>query len=966
MSKPYPRGSEWRKWDLQVHTPFSYLHNEFGTNRDNYIKELFKRAIANEIAVIGITDYFCIQGYKKIKSEYLSNDTKLRELFTEEEITKIKEILILSNIEFRLDKFVEQRVNYHVIFSDEVSTTDIEENFLHELDFVEQGHPQSEDEKRKLKITNLETLGERLKGEHENFRSSPAIQVGMTNAVVDHTQISKILTNKKSIFESKYLVGIPVDEDLSQVSWDSQGHLTRKILYQKSDFFFSSNMNTRDFALGLKHASVEDYLKEFHTLKPCIWSSDAHSYDKLFCPDEDRHTWIKANPSFEGLRQIIFEPAERVKIQTEKPDIKRPYFIIDKVRFIDNTGKNNFASDYIPLNQNLNAVIGGKSTGKSLLLYYVAKTVDQNEVHKTFSGGNEVAQQYSFEEDNDFDFEVVWKDDEKMNLRGSSELDDTKSERKIIYIPQCYLNQLSEKEIQSRQTLNSFILGILLQDETASKYNEQKRSAISRAEKEISKQINELFSTREDIEKIKTDIKNLGDEKGVSRFIDNLKRQIEEIKKNSGLSQEQIDKYEELTEKIKDLEEKNTSLTQDSESLNEFSEALKDRVDTEDIFDEYQEYFSDEDIRKQILNDFGFVKKVSTEVENTRKKLAKIIQEKIETNTKKLIPLRKELAPLLSKVKMQTELEEKRKLLKKEEEKLNSVQSKKRNLQAKLKVAESKKNTILKLYGDIFTSYESLQNEFKKYSTRLKDIDLNIVVGFYDSEFNKEVVNQFLNKMDVKKLPDSKSLWTEEFEYAYDPTSHIKFVSSVFNGLLDEEIKTVKDRTVKDALQKLLENKFYIDFKISYKTDSLDKMSPGKKGLVLLKILIDLSDEEWPIILDQPEDDLDNRSVYTDLVSFIKTKKRSRQIIIATHNPNLVVGADSEEIVVANQDGQDVGRDNERYRFEYVSGALEDSFKDISANGVLNKMGIRQHVCEVLEGGEDAFQKREQKYDIKK
>jgi hypothetical protein len=66
-------------------------------------------------------------------------------------------------------------------------------------------------------------------------------------------------------------------------------------------------------------------------------------------------------------------------------------------------------------------------------------------------------------------------------------------------------------------------------------------------------------------------------------------------------------------------------------------------------------------------------------------------------------------------------------------------------------------------------------------------------------------------------------------------------------------------------------------------------MSPGKKSSVLLKLLIQLDNSLCPILLDQPEDDLDNRSIYDDLVNFIKEKKKSRQIIIATHNPNLVV-----------------------------------------------------------------------------
>ena len=71
-------------------------------------------------------------------------------------------------------------------------------------------------------------------------------------------------------------------------------------------------------------------------------------------------------------------------------------------------------------------------------------------------------------------------------------------------------------------------------------------------------------------------------------------------------------------------------------------------------------------------------------------------------------------------------------------------------------------------------------------------------------------------------------------------------------------------------------------------------------------------------MLDQPEDDLDNRSIYYDLVSFIKKKKKERQIIIVTHNPNLVVGADSEEVLVANQHGKK--SKNMSKKFEYVSG----------------------------------------------
>jgi hypothetical protein len=141
-------------------------------------------------------------------------------------------------------------------------------------------------------------------------------------------------------------------------------------------------------------------------------------------------------------------------------------------------------------------------------------------------------------------------------------------------------------------------------------------------------------------------------------------------------------------------------------------------------------------------------------------------------------------------------------------------------------------------------------------------------------------------------------------------------------------------------------------------------MSPGKKGLILLYLILHLSNATYPILIDQPEDNLDNRTVYKELKDFIRSKKIERQILIVTHNANLVVPTDSENVIVANQSGQDQDKDNAVHKFEYVSGALENSFIDKQAQGILNQMGIREHVCEILEGGKDAFKEREIRYSI--
>src|SRR5690606_12623803 len=99
-------------------------------------------------------------------------------------------------------------------------------------------------------------------------------------------------------------------------------------------------------------------------------------------------------------------------------------------------------------------------------------------------------------------------------------------------------------------------------------------------------------------------------------------------------------------------------------------------------------------------------------------------------------------------------------------------------------------------------------------------------------------------------------------------------------------------------------------------------------------LLLDFSDKECPILIDQPEDDLDNRAIYADLVRYLKKKKKKRQIIVVTHNPNIVVGADSEQVIVANQNGIDTKNRN-NIKFQYVSGSLENSKNRDESNEII-------------------------------
>lgn len=164
----YPRGSEWRKWDLHVHTPFSALHSGFGSDFEEYAKVLFQRAVEKGIAAIGVTDYFSIEGYKRLRA-VLNDQVRLEALIGADVAIKAREILLLPNIEFRTSVIIvrssgqDSRVNFHVMFSDDVEPDVIEEHFLRELKFTAESNPDSPDERWSMTLANLESLGKKLK-----------------------------------------------------------------------------------------------------------------------------------------------------------------------------------------------------------------------------------------------------------------------------------------------------------------------------------------------------------------------------------------------------------------------------------------------------------------------------------------------------------------------------------------------------------------------------------------------------------------------------------------------------------------------------------------------------------------------------------------------------------------------------------------------------------------------------------
>jgi ABC-type cobalamin/Fe3+-siderophores transport system ATPase subunit len=961
------RGSEWHKWDLHVHTPESELNNQFPSDWDAYVKALFSKAIEKEISVIGITDYYSIDGYKKLKNEYLNNSPKMRGMFSDEEIDKINKILLLPNIEFRLKTIVSgnpkdldklnRKLNYHVIFSDKVSIEDIEDSFLTQLSFNFDANTGRTVQERSLTKSNLKSLGERLKKQQAEFQKHSDIFIGKVNASVCEQKIAELLDN--DLFLNMAVMGVNPDEDLSKVSWVSGGHNTRKNLIKQAHFMFTSNPGSIKFISGEFHDCITNFKSEFKEIKPCLWGSDAHSIDSLFEPDDSRYTWIKSNLSFGGLKQVIYDPLSRVYIGKLSPDNKSNYQTIKRARFIDNRESPEFSNEWIPFSKDLTTIIGGKSSGKSLLLHHIAKTINYNHV----SINCKIAKASLYEQYNQ-GFEVEWSNGVVSKLSDIS----SESCMPITYIPQLYINQLAESDGKAK--LDNLVKDILSQNINFKKEIDGFEKSISEINRKITECIGIRFMYKKQYSQAKENVSKIGVRTAIENEISLLMKENEFLQKASGFSQSEFDEYSGLRRKILILSERKSA----------FESIQTSAVNYISVSNNYRKELIEGCGQKilqdvQISSDSTFIKNILDVLaegvtnafdlaENHAAKRISHIPSKLASVNLKISVCENKIEPYLKKVKDQERLLQVQAKLKFEEKNLQNIireEEKLKSIMAQGKLASFK---IIDEFNKLIEAYKLMSKEVAQDSYKIDDdITLSAKVVFNADRFD-EFVSCFDRRGDIKGLLNGFS--NNLGGYDFDVDEHVKVIEGIFNNIKSPAVfvTTKKGISEEEVIKRLFSDCYDISYLVNYHSDEIVTMSPGKRGLVLLNLILHISNSSHPIFIDQPEDNLDNRTIYEQLIGFVRSKKQNRQIIMVTHNANLVVAADSEMVIVANQDGQNVGQENETYKFEYCSGAIETSFNSPGEKGLLRQKGIRQHICEILEGGVIAFREREKKYGL--
>ncbi len=942
----YTKGSEWRKWDLHIHTPFTKLNDQYNVNSGEDKWDRFcDKVEESDVMVFGITDYFSVENYFTFIDKFRAKYSDSKKVF-------------LPNIELRLEVSVgrdAKEVNIHVIFSDSVKRQDIE-SFL-------------------LKLNTSKSI---------NGASVPCKNLSSKNdfksATVDYKDLRKILVE---VFGNNvcYLLVAASNDLRPERDGPPRKQITTDEIDKECDVFFSCQQDSVEYYLKTDRYENDELAKQ----KPVISGCDAHSFDDLEnylgkrvtrTPNngnvitEKDITWIKADPTFDGLMQIIYEPKDRVKIQEEKPDEKKSYSVIDAVCFLDQRGTPEFSDEWIQLNPNLNSIIGGKSSGKSLLLYHLAKTIDTERVEEINKEQEYKKLEYRFEKEDAFDFEVKWADGTTYKLK-----DNDKPNRPITYIPQLYLNRLAEDK---KDELNSLVENMLLESrEEYKRFRDEQGKQIEESKSELSNYIGNYYRTKQKLTDNEEVYKKLGDKEAIEKNIKEIATKIDTLRAESKFSPEEERNYKALQEQLTDTKDK-VAKSEEIIEIVEFGQSelqkLKDKTEeifVEGILQEAQDRFptSSSDATDKLAK---ILKKFSTDIANTignnlSTEFA-IIGE--ETSNKKalqenIVAINKSLAPSNEKLKHKDKFDALQKEKLDEETKLKGIKEKEKEIEVLKKKLSEEQVLFIGKFRDLFNAYLAIVEENQKYS-EISDASMTLSssVKIKRDKFDQN----FLEKINKKRPLSSQfgDYFNEKSEYQFKPDKHLCNTEYMVRKITSGKIEFNKGFEERGAILSLLDDHYYIDYDLVKDDDRLVDMSPGKMGIILFQLFLHLSQSEYPILIDQPEDNLDNRTVYQELNDFIKQKKIGRQIIIVSHNANLVVSTDSENIIVANQKGQGSSEGQQSHKFAYVNGAIEYAY--INENKkieVLYKRGIREHVCEILEGGQEAFEKRENKYGFR-
>ena len=1019
------RGAIWRQWDLHVHTPASFhwsgqkFDGDLSSDQNKkLVDDMIETMNQAKPSVFAIMDYWTFDGWFALKQRLADADApKLNKK-------------IFPGIELRLAAPMKGRLNAHVLFSDE-----IEEQVL--LDF--KSALRIELVNRPLSNSALIELARQVGGDKLNVHGfvKAEIDTSEDKALLAGAVIAEINPDSYKEAIAKVPGGLalgfmPFDtsDGLSGVKWEEH-YAYAMGLFQGSPIFETRNTDLHAAFVGEQTPGNSKFFENFqiglkHIPRLAVSGTDAHRFvgvpgdnDKRGYGDfpSGKKTWLKADPSFRGLKQAILEPAKRSFIGEKPPKLQEvesnKTYYIESVE-VAKTGNRAAVGRWldgcdIPLNPDLVAIIGNKGSGKSALADVIATL-----------GNSKQSEHFSFlkrdrfwgksgEPARHFTGTLTWRD-ESTEARLLNEPPSEEKAELVRYIPQGYFEELCNEHVSGKSNafekeLRSVIfshaseevrLGAFDFDQLIDQQEQSLRNRLGEHRKE-------LRSTNASIVRIEEQLQPI-ELKKLEELLLLKTKEIEEHNKlkpeevvppADALSQEQQQVVDDLAETNKQIEIIKERTQKNSTETTENAKRQKAVANIREQLRLLKRAF--EDAQQNIAEDLKLIgvtwqELAAIEIKETvlDAKLAEITenqdklqaesetladdlvaqtekqqvfaanlnapQQQYESYQQRFSEWNKKLNELLgsstkpeTKIGLETRIAQIRELpdqLKKlQEKRLNLSGDVFDTLNAQRKAREDLFKPVQQLIQNNTLIREDYRLHFQATLTASADVIADQLFGLI-----KQFWGEFRGKDDalstIRKLFDSHDLNTRDGALAF--ISALKEKVSDAAKTSGSEVGIFKLVKKGQSVTSVYDLIFGLDFleprySLQFQDTQIEQLSPGQRGALLLIFYLLVDKGKTPIILDQPEENLDNETVYRLLVPVLSEAKKKRQIFVVTHNPNLAVVCDAEQIIHAQFDRA------ANFTISYQSGAIENA----SLNGV---------VVTVLEGTKPAFDNRSGKY----
>ena len=924
------KGSKWYKCDLHLHTTASECFDDREVTPDQWVD----RAIEQGLHCVAVTDHNTPLGIKAIQ-----------------EAAKDKPLTIFPGVEITCDP---SKVHLLILFDPTKGEEEIK-SFLSKCDI-----------------------------EHTHYGKQDATTIKSVFEVAD------IATNKSNAL----IIPAHIDEF---AGINALSHQNLEKFYSRTDINAVQVVHKAFYKNSIPD-DFNDYLNKYYSAKTPIEASKTTTWKKpvdlalsnnisiLTFSDNphkagdskhglwgigSRFTWIKMDetPSLEGLRQAFLLPEHRVindfdikeNDPNNQPDI---WFKSLKVKGTELTKKQDLEVDFNP---QLNTIIGGRGSGKSSILRFIRGMFDRTANLNDFE--DLLKEQNSFYKKAETSHK---KETIGIFITDTSVVEIEIVRKDVLYkIVASKINSASEQIIEVYKWLESSWNEVKDDDKDIleifefEQYSQKQIYEIAKNPNALRERIDNAIPSMQVFFDKKNRIKNefleartsfrtkqasISNKTKIKTDLEDINNTLKAIDK-SGITS---------TIKSKDL------FIEDNRSLTKFIvniDALKLALDNVKIDFSLNE-IETENIQPEHKTELeGLITATSSLVELQEKELDKIIET--------LAGIKASFEDYIQKSDWQKalnilnqEIENKKKSLSETE-----IASLTQYEELSSKVAAKQKE--LQVINDTETEMKEIHNKcdllFKEYVSVCKEITetrSTFINNNIKDPYLKIEIKGFRNRDDFES--QLRSIISNESSFGDDIE---KLKTLCFTGVVEDKIQIAKKALLdahysdtssehfhgffKNALKKLSPSQIdnieifmpEDDIIVKYKPEGssvfkpLSTASAGQKTAAILTFLLSFGDE--PLLLDQPEDDLDNRLVYDLVVKGLKKAKEKRQIIVVTHNANIPVNGDAEYIL-----------------------SMDSTTTDIKVlhSGTVENSAIKKEICDVMEGSEKAFQLRSERY----